>query len=98
MTRTHIVASVLVLLMIAAPWGSATAEPILYTIKFVASGTVGGVPFTDEPLVFAGVTDTDTVTALVEAEADPTHLQQRRRPAAGSRGPAGSRGHSGRAR
>jgi hypothetical protein len=74
MMGARIVASVLALLMIAAPWGSATAEPILYTIKFVASGTVGGVPFTDEPFVFAGVTDTDTVTAVVEA--DPAQLAQ----------------------
>jgi hypothetical protein len=48
--------------MIAAPLSSATAEPILYAVKCVASATVGGVPFTDEPLVFAGVTDTDTAS------------------------------------
>jgi hypothetical protein len=64
---------VLVVLMIAAPLSSATAEPILYAVKCVASATVGGVPFTDEPLVFAGVTDTDT--ALTAADpAQPGHI------------------------
>ena len=75
MTGRHIVACVLAFLVIAAPLSSAlAAEPVLYTIKFVASGTVDGVPFTDEPLVFAGVTDTDTVAALAAA-APPQLLQ-----------------------
>jgi len=75
MNGRHIVVCLLVFLMIAAPLSSAlAAEPVLYTIKFVASGTVDGVPFTDEPLVFAGVTDTDTVAAL--AVATPSQLAQ----------------------
>jgi hypothetical protein len=70
-----VLASVLVLLMIAGPWSSAMAEPILYTIEFVASGTVGGVPpFSNEPLVFASVTDTGTVAAI--AQANLARLQQ----------------------
>ena len=40
------------------------AEPILYTIEFVASGTAGGESFTDEPVVFAGMTDTETIDQL----------------------------------
>jgi hypothetical protein len=67
MTGSRVVASVLVLLMIVGPWSSAMAEPVLYTIHFVASGTVGGVPFSDEPLTFAGVTDTGTVAAIAQA-------------------------------
>src|SRR5262245_59705660 len=74
MTGSRIVAVLLVALMIAAPWSSVSADPILYTIKFVASSIVGGVPFSDEPFVFAGVTDTDTVAALIEA--DPAQLAQ----------------------
>jgi hypothetical protein len=50
------------------------AEPILYTIEFVASGSVGGVPFSNEPLVFAGVTDSGTVAAI--AQANLAQLQQ----------------------
>jgi hypothetical protein len=75
MTGCRIVTVVLVALMITAPSSTAlAAEPVLYTINFVASGTVDGVPFTDEPLVFPGVTDTDTVAALVGA--DPAQLAQ----------------------
>ena len=75
MTGRHIIACVLAFLVIAAPLSSAlAAEPVLYTIKFAASGTVDGVPFTDEPLVFPGVTDTDTVAAL--AVAAPPQLTQ----------------------
>ena len=75
MTGYRIVTVVLVAFMITAPSTSALAgEPVLYTINFIASGTVNGVPFTDEPLVFAGVTDTDTVAAL--ASADTAHLSQ----------------------
>jgi hypothetical protein len=74
MTGRRMIAFVLAFLLIAAPWSSATAEPVLYTIKFVASGTVDGVPFTDESLTFAGVTDTDTAVALVEV--DPQTLLQ----------------------
>jgi hypothetical protein len=74
-------ACVLALLMIAAPWSVAQAakpRPVLYTISFVASGTVDGVLFTDEPLQFAGVTDTDTVAALRDAaaEVDPATIQK----------------------
>jgi len=67
---SRVLASVLVLLMMVGPWSSAMAEPILYTIEFVASGTVGGVPFADEPFVFAGVTDTGTVEAITQANLD----------------------------
>ena len=74
MTGRRMIAFVLAFLLIAAPWSSATAEPVLYTIKFVASGTVGGVPFSNEPLVFAGVTDTGTVAAI--AQANLAQLQQ----------------------
>ena len=42
---------------------STPAEPF----EFVASGTVDGVPFSDEPLTFAGVTDTGTVAAIAQA-------------------------------
>jgi hypothetical protein len=74
-TRCRIVTVVLVALMITAPSSSAlAAEPDLYTINFVATGTVDGVPFTDEPLVFPGVTDIETVAAL--ASADPAQLAQ----------------------
>ncbi len=87
MTATRLVAAALALLTIAAPWSTALAakpklpaepEPMLYTISFVASGTADGVPFTDEPLQFAGVTDTDTVAALVDAatEVDPATIQK----------------------
>ena len=74
MRGSRVFASVLVLLMILGPWSSAMAEPVLYTIEFVASGTVGGVPFSDEPLTFAGVTDTGTVAAI--AQANLTELAQ----------------------
>jgi hypothetical protein len=67
MTGSRVVASVLVLLMIVGPWSSAMADPVLYTIEFVASGTVGGVPFSDEPLRFPGVTDAGTVAAMAQA-------------------------------
>jgi len=87
MTATRLVAAALALLMIAGPWSTAlgakpkrpaTPEPMLYTISFVGSGSADGVPFTDEPLQFAGVTDTDTVAALVDAatEVDPATIQQ----------------------
>jgi hypothetical protein len=79
MTGRRLVAFALALLLIAAPCSSAVAaEPALYTVKFVASGTVDGVPFTDEPLVFAGVTDTDTVAALDAADpgVDPATIQK----------------------
>jgi hypothetical protein len=65
-----VLASVLVLLMIVGPVGSVMAEPILYTIEFVASGAVDGAPFSDEPFVFAGVTDTTTVEAIAQANLD----------------------------
>ncbi len=58
MTRRRVVATVLILFMVWGSWSTAMAEPILYTIEFVASGTAGGESFTDEPVVFAGVTDT----------------------------------------
>jgi hypothetical protein len=75
MTGCRIVARMLALLMIAPLCSSAlAAEPVSYAIKFVASGDVDGVPFTDELQVFAGVTDTDTVAAL--AEASPAQLAQ----------------------
>jgi len=63
-----------VLLMIGGPWSSAMAGSILYTIEFVASGTVDSVPLTNERVVIAGVTDTGTATAI--AQADLVHLQQ----------------------
>jgi hypothetical protein len=77
----RIVACVLALLMSAAPWSvaqGAKSKPVLYTISLVASGTADGVPFTDEPLQLAGVTDTDTVAALTDAaaEIDPATLQK----------------------
>src|SRR5262249_46057751 len=75
MTGCRILACVLALLMIAFPGGSArAAEPVSYAIKFVASGDVDGVPFTDELQVFAGVTDTDTAAAI--SEASPAQLAQ----------------------
>lgn len=67
MKGSRVVAAVLVFLMIVGPGSSAMAEPILYTIEFVASGAIDGVPFSDEPFVFAGVTDTTTVEAIAQA-------------------------------
>lgn len=67
MKGSRVLAAVLVLLMIVGPGSSAMAEPILYTIEFVASGAIDNVPFSDEPFVFAGVTDTTTVEAIAEA-------------------------------
>jgi hypothetical protein len=54
------------------------ADPVLYTIEFVASATIDGIPFTDEPLVLAGVTDAHIGAALAEVdpEVDPQSLQQ----------------------
>jgi hypothetical protein len=78
MKGSRVLAVVLVLLMISAPWSLATAEPVLYTIEFVASGLSSGpqvvTPMADEPLVFAGVTDTATVAAI--AQANLTELAQ----------------------
>jgi len=79
MTGIRLVAFVLTLLVIAAPLHSAgSTEPVLYTIKFVAFGTADGVPFTDEPLVLAGMTDTDTVATLAAADPkiDPATIQK----------------------
>jgi hypothetical protein len=84
MTGRRLVALVLVLLMVAVPWSSALAamskpiQPVLYTISFVASGTADGVPFDDQTITLAGVTDTDTVAALRDAadEVDPATIQK----------------------
>ena len=66
MTRRGVVASVLLLFMFGGPWRAAMAEPVLYTIEFVASGTVGDEPFVDEPIVVAGVTDTGTIQQIID--------------------------------
>src|SRR5437667_6342616 len=66
MTRRGVVASVLVLFILGGPWRAAMAEPVLYTIEFVASGTVGDEPFVDEPIVVAGVTDTVTIQQIID--------------------------------
>src|SRR5262249_18173818 len=70
MTRIRLVAFVLALLMIVGPWSPAMAEPVLYTIDFVASGAVDGVPFSNERFVFAGVTDSGTAEAIGQANLD----------------------------
>ena len=70
MSGRGVLACVLVFLMTVGSVGSAMAEPILYTIEFVASGAVDGVPFSNEPFVFAGVTDTGTVEAIAQANLD----------------------------
>ena len=64
MTRSRVVATVLVFFMVCGPWSRAMAETVLYTIEFVASGTVGTKSFADEPFVFAGVTDSQTIDQL----------------------------------
>jgi hypothetical protein len=70
MKGSRVIAAVLVFLTIVGSWGSAMAEPILYTIEFVASGAVDGVPFSNERFVFAGVTDSGTVEAIGQANLD----------------------------
>jgi hypothetical protein len=65
MKRSRVVASVLVLFMVCGPWSEAMAKPILYTIEFVASGTVGDEPINNQPVVVEGVTDSETIDQIV---------------------------------
>ena len=70
---SRVIACLLVLLTICGPWSEALAEPLLYTIHFVASGTVGSQPFADEPFVFAGTTDVATIEHVIDIlDTDPS--------------------------
>jgi hypothetical protein len=73
---SRVVACLLVLLTICGAWSEALAEPLLYTIHFVASGTVGPDTFVNEPFVFAGTTDVATIQHVIDTlETDPAGVQ-----------------------